>query len=81
MQTSQHGLRQHTPIVRYFVAVWSSRRSRCGWRWNSRPQTAMWTAVIVVRDPINERAFQVTLGKRDEVIQAFSAGVRTSRSQ
>ena len=28
-----------------------------------------------MRDPINERAFQVTLGKRDEVIQAFSAGL------
>ena len=61
MQTSQHGLRQHTPIVRYFVAVWRSRRSRCGWRWNSWSQTAMWTDVIIVRDPINGRAFQVTV--------------------
>ena len=47
-------------------------RSCAEWRWNSRPETAMWTAVIIVGNPLNERAFQVSLGKRNEEVQAFS---------
>lgn len=55
------------------MAVCSGRRSRCQWRWNSRPQLTMWSAMIVVADPTNERAFQVILAKRYEKVQAFSA--------
>jgi hypothetical protein len=45
------------------VAVGRNRRGRHEWRWNSRPETAMWAAVIIVGNPLNERAFQVSLGK------------------
>jgi hypothetical protein len=34
----------------------------------------MWTAVIVVGNPLKERAFQVSFGKWNEEVQAFSAG-------
>jgi hypothetical protein len=37
-----------------------------------RPETAMWTAVIIMGDPLNESAFQVSLGKRNAQVQAFS---------
>ena len=46
-----------------------------------RPETAMWTAVIIMGDPLNESAFQVSLGKRDVEVQDSRRTVRTSRSQ
>jgi hypothetical protein len=47
---------------------WSHREGR----WNSRPQTAVWAAVIIVDNPLNQRAFQVSLRKRDLEVQALS---------
>ena len=50
--------------MRYFVADWKSRRSRSERRWNPRPKTAVWTAVIVMGDPLRQRGFQVVFRKR-----------------
>ena len=52
MQPSEDLLGPHAVVMRYFVAVWSRRRNRCEWRWDSRPETFVWMAVIVVRNPL-----------------------------
>jgi hypothetical protein len=48
---------------------WWSHSER---RWNSRPQAAVWAAVIIVGNPLNERAFQVRLREWDKEVQALS---------
>jgi hypothetical protein len=72
METSEDWLHQYSVLKSYLVAVCRSR-SRCQRRWDSRSETLVWTAVIVVGNPLNQRAFQVMFGKRYQKVQAFSA--------
>ena len=72
VQTSENRLRSHAAIIRNLVAA---RGRLWNWReryWNTRPKTLVWTAVIVMRDPLKKRAFQVVLGKRDDEVQALT---------
>jgi hypothetical protein len=66
------------------VAVGRNRWSRSEGCWNSSPRLLR-AAVIIVGNPLNERAFPVSLGKRDVAVQALSPDaaypvVRNSRS-
>jgi len=74
VQTSENRLGSHAAIIRNLVAA---RGRLWNWReryWNTWPRTLVWTAVIVMRDPLQKRAFQVVLRKRDQEVQALSPG-------
>ena len=72
VQTSQNRLCPNAATTRNLVALRGWFRKRFKRKWNSRPQTLVWTAVIVVCDPLVKGPLQVLLGKRNDEVKALS---------
>ena len=74
VKTSQNRLRLDAAIVGNLVALRGRLRNRFERQRNARPKALVRAAVIVMRDPLKERAFQVVLGKRNQEVQALLPG-------
>ena len=69
-------LRPDVAIVGNLVALRGRLRNRFKRQWNARPKALLRAAVIVMRDPFKERAFQVVLGKGIGKSRHFCGAVR-----
>lgn len=66
VQTSEHGLCLGAALLGNLVRAFRGRGRRVKRHWNAWPKTLVWAAVIVMRDPLKKRAFQMVLGKRND---------------